>query len=55
MGEALTVVLHFVDEEEWVIKQRPICLQLLVESLSGEEIARELISILSINYGIQIE
>ena len=53
MGEALVTVLHFVDEEKWVIKQCLVRLQLLAKSLSGEEIARELISILSINHGIE--
>ena len=46
-------MLHFVDEEEWVIKQRLDRLQLLARSLLGEKIARELTSILSINYGIE--
>jgi hypothetical protein len=53
MGEALAVVLRLIDVEEWVIKQRLVRLQLLAKSLSGEEIAREQISILSINYGIE--
>ena len=52
MGEALAVVLCFVDNEQWVIQQQLVRLQLLVKSLSGEEIARELISILSVNYSI---
>ena len=42
-----------MDEEKWVVQQRLVRLQLLAKSLSGEEIARELISILSINYGIE--
>lgn len=51
-GEALTVILQFVTDE-WVIQQHFVRLQLLTKSLSGEEIARELISILSVNYGVQ--
>ena len=47
MGEALAVMLRFIDKEEWVIKQRLVHVQLLAKSLCGEEIARELISILS--------
>lgn len=46
LGEALSVVLRFVDEEKWVIQQRLVRLRLLAKSLCGEEIARELISIL---------
>ena len=52
MGEALAVVLRFVDDEEWVLKQRLVHLQLLAKSLCGEEIARELISI-TVNYSIE--
>ena len=51
-GEALAVVLRFVDNKQWVILQHLVCLQLLVKSLSGEEIARELFGILSVNYSI---
>ena len=53
MEEVLAVVLRFIDKEEWVMKQRLLHVQLLVKSLCGEEIARELISILSIIYGIE--
>ena len=53
MEEALAVVLRFIDEEEWVTKQHLVCLHLLAKSLRGEEIARELVSILSINYSIE--
>ena len=55
MGEALAVVLRFVDDEKWVLKQHLVHLQLLAKSLCGEEIARELISILYINYNYSIE
>ena len=50
MGETLAVVLRFVDNEQWVIQQRLVRLQLLAKSLSGEEIACELIGILFVDY-----
>ena len=49
-GEALAIVMFVTDDFE--IKQRLIRLQLLEKSRSGEEIARELITVLSVNYGI---
>ena len=52
LGEALAVILRFISDD-WVIQQCLVRVQLLSKSLSGEEIARELISILSVNYGVQ--
>ena len=49
--EALAVVIRFISDS-WVIEQRLIGIQLLAKSLSGEEIAREVISLLSTNFGI---
>ena len=51
LGEALAIVLRFVSDE-WSLEQRLVRLQLLAKSLSGEEIARELISVLSVAYSI---
>ena len=51
LGEALAIVIRFVDDG-WKINQRLIRLQMVVKSLTGEELARELISVLSVNYGI---
>lgn len=51
LGEVLSIVLHFVSED-FEIKQCLIRLQLLAKSLTGEEIARELITCLSVVYGI---
>ena len=51
MGEAMAIILRFVTDD-WVIQQRLIRLQLLAKSLTGEEIARELISVLKVDYGI---
>ena len=51
LREALAIVVHIISEEFQVI-QRLIHLQLLEKSLTGEEIARELITVLSVSYGI---
>ena len=51
LGEALAIVVHYVNAE-WKIVQWLIHLQMLVKSVTGEELARELISILSVKYGI---
>jgi len=53
LGEALIVVLWFIDG--FVIKQRLVRFQTLAKSMTGEEIARELINVLSIEYGITSE
>ena len=53
LGEALVIVLRFIDG--FVIKQRLVRFQTLVKSMTGEEIARELINVLSIEYGITSE
>ena len=53
LGEAFVhfvVVLRFVDS--FVIKQQLVCFRTLAKSMTGEEIARELISVLSAGYGI---
>lgn len=50
--EALAVVLRFVDDQ-WQIKQRLVRLMLLAKSLTGEEVARQLIVILSTELGVK--
>ena len=50
LGEALAIVVRFCDKFQ--IKQRLIRLQLLVKSLTGEEIAREVVHTLSTEYGV---
>ena len=40
-------MLCFVDFDSWSPQQRVVCLQLLAKTMCGEEIARELITILS--------
>ena len=51
LGEALAIVIRFVDES-FVIQQRLVRLQLLAKSMTGEEIAREIINSLSVQYNI---
>lgn len=54
LGEALAVVVRFVSNE-LTIEQRLVKLQMLAKSMKGEEIASELISVLSATYGIGSE
>ena len=49
--EALAVVIRFISDD-FVIQQRLIGIQLLAKSLSGEEIAREVINLLLTKFGI---
>ena len=51
LGEAVAIVLRFVDDG-WNIKQRLVRLQIVAKSLTGEELARELIAVLSVQYSI---
>ena len=51
LGEAMAIVFHFVDDDLKVV-QRLVRLQLLQKSMCAEEIARKLITTLSVNYGI---
>ncbi len=51
LGEAMAIVVRFVNDS-FVIKQRLIRLQLLAKSIRGEEIARELINSLSVQYSV---
>lgn len=53
LGEALVVVLRFIDN--FVIKQRLVRFLTLMKSLAGEEKARELINVLSVEHGIASE
>ena len=48
--EALAIVIKFVSDC-WVIEQRLIGMQLLVKSISGEEIACKVITMLSTKFG----
>ena len=51
LREALCIVVWYVTDELY-IKQRLIALKMLQKSLTGEEIARELISTLSVEYHV---
>ena len=51
LGKVLAIVARYV--HEWDIQQRLIRLQFLAKSMTGEEVARQLISTLFITYGIE--
>jgi len=51
MGEALAILVRFVDNE-YSIQQRLIRFQLLSKSLAGEELAREIITVLQAHYKV---
>ena len=51
LGEVLAIVIRYVSDE-WSLEQCLVKVQLLAKSLSGEEIARELISVLSVHYSV---
>ena len=53
LGEALAIIVRYVDS--WKIEQHLIRIQLLVKSMTGEEIARELVNVLSVEYGVTVE
>ena len=47
LGEAFAIIIRFIDSDhEWSIQHQLIRCHLLTKSLTGEEIARELINIL---------
>ena len=52
LGEPLAIIIWFVSSD-WRIEQRLVRVQMLSKSLAGEEIARELISVLSVNFSIR--
>ena len=54
LGELLGVVVRFIDSG-WCIQQKLIRLKMLAKSLTGDEIARELINTLSVDYGVKSE
>ena len=47
----MAIILRFVSES-WTLEQRLVRIQLLSKSMTGEEIARELIHVLSATYTI---
>ena len=52
LGEALVTILRFVDRLTHKIHQRLVRMHLLTKSMTGEEVARELLSVLSTEYGV---
>ena len=55
LGEALAIVVRYCSdcwEIGWIIKQKLVRLSMLAKSLSGEEVAREILSVLSTELGI---
>ena len=50
-GEAMAIILRFVNDD-WMILHCLHSLQVLAESHTGEEIVRELMSVLQVDYGI---
>ncbi len=51
LGEALCLVVRYVSDN-WAIEQRLVALKMLQKSLTGEEIARAVISTLSIDFQV---
>ena len=51
IGEAMAIIIRFVNKD-WSIQHRLIRLQLLAKSMTGEEVARELVSILQVQYDV---
>ena len=51
LGEVLAVVIRFISD--WNIEQRLVRLEFLQKSLNGEELARQLISTVSVSLGIE--
>ena len=49
LGEAMAIIICFVDSQ-WSICQRLVCIQLLAKSLRGEEVARELLTVIQGKY-----
>ena len=51
LGEALCLVVRFISDS-WSIEQRLVPLKMLQKSITGEEIAREMISTHSVDYHV---
>ena len=52
MCEAMVIVLRFIDDE-WTIQQHVGGLTLLAKSMRGEEVAQQIVSVISQELGIQ--
>ena len=51
LGEAMVILIRYV-ADDWSLVQRMLQVRLLAKSMTGNEIARELISTLSTKYGV---
>uniref|UniRef100_A0A1X7V442 DUF4371 domain-containing protein n=1 Tax=Amphimedon queenslandica TaxID=400682 RepID=A0A1X7V442_AMPQE len=51
LGEVLAVIIRYFDD--WEVKQRLVRVEMLTKSMSGDELARELIEILSVSFSIR--
>ena len=51
MGEVLVVVLRYI--QDWEVKQRLVCADFLQKSLNAEELARQIISVLSVTLSVE--
>ena len=51
LGEAMAIVVRLISSD-WQIQQQLIRFQLIAQSMSGEQVARELITTLSTQYSI---
>ncbi len=51
LGEAMVVLIRYVSDN-WELEQRLLRVQMLEKSMTGEEIARVLIEVLSVGYGV---
>ena len=52
LGEALAAIIRYVEPTDFCIQQRLVRLQVVTKSMTGEEIAREILSVLSTQYGV---
>ena len=50
-GEALAILVRYIDDS-WNVQQQLLCIRMLSKSLTGEEIAHDLIQEVSVNYSI---
>ena len=50
-GEALAILVQYIDDS-WNVQQQLLYIRMLSKSLTGEEIAHDLIQELSVNYSI---
>lgn len=52
MAEAMAIVVRYVSSSDWTNRQRLLRVLLVMKTMSGEEVAHELISTLSVTLGV---